>query len=1275
MKNKFAPITILLLAVMGMGLVSMLFYPKHATAAVAPSHIYAVEDTTIIYMGTGGSKYMYEDGGLGYLDVGYQGSYEEPLEVQVLLKYQLPDIPAGYEVESANLYFPVIAGNLQGAAPFSLEASSSLNHDWIQDEITLATLPAPISGSTIARSVATNAPVAKPVIGPFDFTSYVTDEIRKSNPRATFILSAFTAEQAAAADITSLDHYIQTTETHMNGTERPYLIITYTEIDQIEITGVMDGGLYNTNVTPHFNRGTATLNGALFTSGTIVSNEGTYTLVVTNNSLSKTIQFTIDKTAPTANVVINNGSKFTNHQFVDVRITPDPGVNDIVSMRYSVNESPVSTTQAYYSQFSIGVGADNGDKSVRVQLIDAAGNISPLYFWNFELNTTIPTGTIVLNQGETHTNDRDIDVDITLDVDTANIISMQFSQDNQTWSAVEPFNASKNVTLTQGDGNKTVYVRLIDQYGNIGLIHSSIILDTTPPQGGISINQGADFTNETVLELTLTTPDEGDVAGIMFSENGTDWSPMEPYVDSKQWPVTSDGTKTIYLTFYDAIGNGFITSASIYVDTVKPVVSLAIDGGAALTAEEEVSLAIEASDPGRMGEPIALSMELSHDGYSWLPAESYAESKAWTLSSGFGPKQVFVRVTDEAQNVSDVASASITYRSIPRLDASTVQAVENTPYSFDAADFPFGNDDGVQLGSYTVVELPLHGKLIFDDRELAAGAILAAERLSELLYVPNAEWFGADQLTWSAEADGIAAATNAVLTIEVARVNTAPVARNAKVTKPDYSAAQGNLDADDLDGDTLTYHLVDAPSNGRVDVNEQTGAFVFTPSENRNGTYTFTYRVYDGVDYSNTATVTITYAVANTTGIIIPPVQTGIKLKRGDDSENHFTGQADIRGSSITVKLTENDLSGLNEKNRNQAVELKLPENFLNVRVELDQKAMAKLEANGNRFVLSAKDFQLRVSHEELKQLLANKHVGLILNASVIEEGEFARLHEKAEQGGYRILGNPLAVEWLVLNEQKESLSLQDFGRMVLLYEAEGEKLVPTALLKALESGEFAPIRAYIAGDGQNHEASAAGYGSGTYALINKQPKFADVSGWSKEAVDTLASKLILNGVDASTFEPSRDITRAEFAMVISKALGLTGSNGSGNFADVAADAWYARAVAAVSGLGLINGYQDGTYRPAQAITREEAMVVVARMLHQSGFGLELGLTEQEIDEILAGYSDQGVLGQWARGDVALAIREGLISGSNGQLSVKKQITREQVAAVIVRLMKRLELL
>lgn len=1723
-RNRGGSIASLLVVIVSMAFIVIFNNQSSVSANMVTTPIYASEDTTMIYGGLN-AGIVYEDGGLGYLDVGYQGTYGDPLEVQVLLKFSLPPTPPGYEVETANLYIPVTGGSFQATTNFSLKVSTSTDHSWLQDsEITSP--PAPTSGSTQTRLLASTVPTLKPTLAPFTFTSYISAESKKANPRATFILSGMTAQEAAQAGIQYADHYIQMTENHAgDGRSGPYLIITYSEIVNIEITGVTDGGSYNTNVTPQFNVGTATLNGNPFTSGTTVTAEGSYTLVVTSGGQQETVQFRIDKTPPTATVLINNGSLFANSQYVSVRITPDPGVDDIVSFRYSVNGGSTSPNQPYHSEFSISVGAANGAKSVSIELIDAAGNVSPLYFWNFSMNTTIPTGTLTINSGATFTTRQEVDLLITPDASANEIVSMRFSTDNSNWSSEESYSSSKRFTLPAGDGNKTVYVQLIDRFRNIGVVQRSILLDMTPPTAEVLINNGNYYTNnanvaveitpdagvndiafvryringstpttipytnsfsinvgntnevkvidvtlidgvgnnspvysssitldtvaptgtvainggaayattvgvtlsftlgagvtdvvgvqfsndsltwsaeqayspsmsytlsagdgsktiyvrfidragnigtaqasiildtepptgtlsitsptltnatsvtftvtssnadymelgevgqsyearvaysdsvqtytlqdteedgvktiqvrlsdeagntsvltadvtldrtaptgtvvvnggelytndanvtvevtpatgvidiadirytvngtpttiaytdsfvidvgnaneekqitvelideagnispvytstitldtvaptgtvainggaayatsaqvtlnltlgagvtdvvgvqfsndnltwsteqayspsmsytlsagdgsktvyvrfidragnigtaqdsitlDTVaptgqvlinnnerfsnsleLELTLTTPDSNELAGIQFSSDGTIWSALEAYTGSKQWLVEGNGETTVYVKFIDEAGNEHVTSSSIYVDTVKPIVSISMEGGAELTFNDAVDLTIDASDAGRELETVVLLMELSHDGISWLPVESYTQNKEWTVSSGFGTKRVYVRIIDEASNVSEVAHASIAYRSIPQLNNSTVNALEDTRYSFAQSDFTYTNDDGIELDSYTLVSLPEHGVLKLGEEEIKAGAVVTAAQLVDLVYVPQLNWFGTEQFEWHASADGVAAATNAVLAIQVAAVNNAPVAENLELTKTNFSPAEGTLAATDIEGDTLTYYVVDAPVRGQVVLDENTGAFTFTLDRNQNGTYEFTYRVFDGTDYSDVATVTIKYSTYRG-GIPFPekPVSAKVMLKLGENEpEGAFTGQVNVQESSIEVLLTEAQLTQLSKAHENQTIEVSLIGTYSKAQLIISNEALDKLAANSNSLLFRTSGQQFILSNQELKQMLATNRSSYIISIEH-ESGEMlANAKEQAQTGAYQLIGDPITIDLLAQSEGDNSLRLQELGTIVL--GSTGAEDLPSAVLKLLANGVQSPVLAAISIDDQSYQVHVTSYGSGTYTLIRKQPRFTDVSGWSLGAIETLASKLILSGVNETTFEPKRAITRAEFAAIISRALGIVETSDNLNYTDVAAGAWYSNAVAAVSELGFMNGYPDGTYRPAQQITREEAMVIVARVLYHLDSKKELSVSE--IDSILGGYSDQGQIGSWSRSDIAFTVREGIIMGDNGKLAVKDQITREQVAAIIVRLLEHAEIL
>ena len=101
---------------------------------------------------------------------------------------------------------------------------------------------------------------------------------------------------------------------------------------------------------------------------------------------------------------------------------------------------------------------------------------------------------------------------------------------------------------------------------------------------------------------------------------------------------------------------------------------------------------------------------------------------------------------------------------------------------------------------------------------------------------------------------------------------------------------------------------------------------------------------------------------------------------------------------------------------------------------------------------------------------------------------------------------------------------------------------------------------------------------------------------WYAEPVNVMAKLSIVEGVGADKFEPNREITRAEFtAMAMRFAEGETG--GKNIFSDVDEDDWFYDVVVDSIKYGWIEGYPDGTFRPANLITREEVTTIVNRML------------------------------------------------------------------------------
>ncbi|NPV73670.1 MAG: DUF4430 domain-containing protein [Pelotomaculum sp.] len=180
--------------------------------------------------------------------------------------------------------------------------------------------------------------------------------------------------------------------------------------------------------------------------------------------------------------------------------------------------------------------------------------------------------------------------------------------------------------------------------------------------------------------------------------------------------------------------------------------------------------------------------------------------------------------------------------------------------------------------------------------------------------------------------------------------------------------------------------------------------------------------------------------------------------------------------------------------------------------------------------------------------------------------------------------------------------------------------------------------------------------------LVKEEKKsFDDVTssacGWAQDAVEILAGAGVIAGVDGKHYEPERAITRAEVASIMVKALNLPAPEGSLTFKDVPGNQWYYGCVTAAAKEGLLKGYEDGTFCPDRAITREELAAVLVRTLGlKSPSGTELPFT------------DAGEVSDWAKDSVAVAASAGLVKGyPGGAFEPHGTVTRAECAVMIYR--------
>lgn len=183
------------------------------------------------------------------------------------------------------------------------------------------------------------------------------------------------------------------------------------------------------------------------------------------------------------------------------------------------------------------------------------------------------------------------------------------------------------------------------------------------------------------------------------------------------------------------------------------------------------------------------------------------------------------------------------------------------------------------------------------------------------------------------------------------------------------------------------------------------------------------------------------------------------------------------------------------------------------------------------------------------------------------------------------------------------------------------------------------------------------------YAVAFVQKTFNDLGkvAWAKSAIEAMASKGIVNGVTATEFRPGASVSRADFALLLVRTMDLQGEAGEA-FSDVAADAYYADAVAVLRGMGIATGSGDNKFRPGDAIARQDMMVLIAKALAYADKAVPAPA------EPLSGFTDAGSVAAYARDSVAGLIDAGLVNGSNQQIHPKAWTTRAETAVLMQRL-------
>jgi Big-like domain-containing protein/concanavalin A-like lectin/glucanase superfamily protein/K319-like protein len=220
-----------------------------------------------------------------------------------------------------------------------------------------------------------------------------------------------------------------------------------------------------------------------------------------------------------------------------------------------------------------------------------------------------------------------------------------------------------------------------------------------------------------------------------------------------------------------------------------------------------------------------------------------APNLTYTPAAGYSGPDSFTYVANDGQTDSALATVSIAIAAAtttgPKADSQTVTLKEDT---LTLIKLTATDPKGRKL-RYKVVQGPAHG------------AVLAGP-LPWIVYSPEANYNGSDTFSFQVTA-GSEVSNVAVVSLTITPVNDEPLASNLRFITARKTPLTGRLVGTDIDGDPLTYKLVDRAEKGYVKLDSATGAFTYTPNATAKGFDDFTYTVNDGTTNGNTARVRV----------------------------------------------------------------------------------------------------------------------------------------------------------------------------------------------------------------------------------------------------------------------------------------------------------------------------------------------------------------------------------------------------------------------------------
>ncbi|MFZ2356977.1 MAG: cohesin domain-containing protein, partial [Candidatus Omnitrophota bacterium] len=291
--------------------------------------------------------------------------------------------------------------------------------------------------------------------------------------------------------------------------------------------------------------------------------EGLNTLTVecidgAGNQAQTEILATLDSQAPSGAISINNGARYTNSPEVILSLQAEEltSSSGIERMQFSNDGTKFSDLEDYSSTKNWSLSSREGEKTAYVRFQDKAGNLSSAFKAGIILDQTVPRGSFSINNGAEYTNSQTVALTFSASDDLSGVSQMRIRAGDKDSGEI-PYSQAYGLTLSPGDGTKTISVQFKDGAGNWSgdeAISSSIILDTAAPAQPVlsRITPTLDNGYTKTREINIHADKEQDTAIFI---NSREKAALNKSSSFNSRVTLEEGQNSIRITAKDAAGN------------------------------------------------------------------------------------------------------------------------------------------------------------------------------------------------------------------------------------------------------------------------------------------------------------------------------------------------------------------------------------------------------------------------------------------------------------------------------------------------------------------------------------------------------------------------------------------------------------------------------------------------------------------------------------------------------------------------------------------------